>query len=56
MEELHRGTCKACGKPCVYVAYATRAYWVHEETGNYMSSDPWGHDCNTYVTKEESKP
>jgi hypothetical protein len=53
MEHTHTGTCSKCGKTCSYRLYPNRGFWVHDDTGKFLSAEPAMHDCNTYIVRDE---
>lgn len=56
MSDQHQGTCGKCGKPCRYVHRgSSSSCWVHEDTGNFLSTEPEVHDCNTYIVRESDR-
>lgn len=40
--------CPVCLQPVTYVAHRRGAWWVHAESGHFMSTLPNQHDVNTY--------
>lgn len=50
-EIITTGTCTKCGKACRYVSMSTRGFWVHDDTGDFMSAEPERHDCNTHIAR-----
>jgi hypothetical protein len=48
----HTGTCLKCGKRARYVNAGRGSWWVHEDSGNFLSQEPELHDVNTYIGRD----